>query len=80
MAEDRANHPNRRFVTHKTTKYKLTRPGAEVGFSTQKVTMHHDGSHVVMPGPSTLSAKGNASHVSDMLNIIKEAHRPTEEK
>ena len=78
MAEDRASNLNRRFpsgVTKKTTNYKVTQPGVEVAASTQKATLHHEGNHVVMDGPATISGRGAAGKVAKVLGAIKEAHR-----
>ena len=47
-------------VMHDTQSVKITRPNSQVAFSKEKAVMHHDGSHVEVPGPARVSGKGKA--------------------
>lgn len=62
-------------VSKSTTTAKITRPNAEVAFSTERATLHHDGKHVDVQGPARLSGKGKAKDLGPILHAIKESSR-----
>jgi hypothetical protein len=73
MALDTPQFPN--SVSKKTTNVKITRPGAEVGISTERSTLHHDGQHVSVQGPARMSGKGTAKELGHVFKAIRESHK-----
>ena len=61
-------------VMHDTQSVKITRPESQVAFSKEKAVMHHDGSHVEVPGPARVSGKGKASDIVKVLDAVKQSY------
>jgi hypothetical protein len=61
-------------VIHDTQSVKITRPESQVAFSKEKAVMHHDGSHVEVPGPARVAGKGKASDIVKVLDAVKQSY------
>jgi hypothetical protein len=61
-------------VMHDTQSVKITRPKSQVAFSKEKAVMHHDGSHVEVPGPAKIAGKGKASDIVKVLDAVKQSY------
>jgi hypothetical protein len=61
-------------VIHDTQSVKITRPESQVAFSKEKAVMHHEGSHVEVPGPARVSGKGKASDIVKVLDAVKQSY------
>ena len=69
---------NRQFpsgVSKNKTTVKIEKPNAQVAFSTERSTLHHDGKHVGVQGPATVTGRGKASEVGSIMKSIKESSR-----
>lgn len=73
MALNNPQFPN--SASKSTTNVKITRPGAEVGFSTERATLHHDGQHFSVKGPARMSGKGTAKELGPIFKAIKESNK-----